>query len=325
MAIISTERNSTALGPAITSVVENLHADRQRIKADRKDAALLNTEQTKAYRQQIEIANSQLKHLNDQIELLREKIMLQQDIVEKIEPLLSKGYISIFQHQQHKASKLEAQSELKSLLRQRGELSQQIATSEAKIRQLPLQLSARLSELDAQQSATNQSLARTEIDREIFVTAPEKGQVSAIHLKEGQSTEAGQALATLVPENSRLVARLLVKSNAIGFVKPGVKVALHLKAFPYQKFGIQKGIVKHVSHSALSSEEVAALLRQKQVEQEPLYQVEVDLQSQTITAYGRKEELRPGMAVEADLLLDRRHLVEWLFEPLLGARERWKG
>jgi hypothetical protein len=30
------------------------------------------------------------------------------------------------------------------------------------------------------------------------------------------------------------------------------------------------------------------------------------------------------MTVEADMLLDRRTLFEWLFEPLFGARQRMK-
>jgi membrane fusion protein len=325
MARISADRNSTALGPAIANVTDILNVDRQRIYADIKDAALLNAEQVKAYRHQFDVGTSQLKHLDGQISLQREKVSLQQNLVEKIIPLLSKGYISAFQLQQHQAANLEAQVELKSLFRQRDEIRQQTATAKAKINQLPLQLSARLSELNAQKSAINQSLARAEVERELIVTAPEDGLVSVIHLKEGQPTESGQTLVTLVPKDSKLVARLLVKSNAIGFTKPGTQVALHLKAFPYQKFGIQRGVVKQVSHSALSSEEVMALLRQKQIEQEPLYRIDVDLQSQTIVAYGHKEYLRPGMVIEADLLVDRRHLVEWLFEPLLGAKERWNG
>ena len=34
------------------------------------------------------------------------------------------------------------------------------------------------------------------------------------------------------------------------------------------------------------------------------------------------EALQPGMQVEADIQLDRRRLIEWIFEPLLGLAGR---
>jgi len=49
---------------------------------------------------------------------------------------------------------------------------------------------------------------------------------------------------------------------------------------------------------------------------EPHYRVLVELDRQTVTAYGRPEQLRPGMALSADVLGDRRKLYEWVLEPL---------
>ena len=37
---------------------------------------------------------------------------------------------------------------------------------------------------------------------------------------------------------------------------------------------------------------------------------------------GREQALAPGMQLEADVLLDRRRLIEWIFEPLLGLASR---
>jgi membrane fusion protein len=55
---------------------------------------------------------------------------------------------------------------------------------------------------------------------------------------------------------------------------------------------------------------------------EPLYRIKARLDTQAIAAYGRLEPLQPGMQVEADILLDRRRLIEWIFEPLLGLAGR---
>jgi membrane fusion protein len=51
---------------------------------------------------------------------------------------------------------------------------------------------------------------------------------------------------------------------------------------------------------------------------EPLYRVLVELDQQTVSAYGRAEPLKPGMTVDADILLDQRRLIEWVLEPLYG-------
>ena len=55
---------------------------------------------------------------------------------------------------------------------------------------------------------------------------------------------------------------------------------------------------------------------------EPLYRIKARLDSQAVAAYGRFEPLQPGMQVEADILLDRRRLIEWIFEPILGLAGR---
>jgi membrane fusion protein len=55
---------------------------------------------------------------------------------------------------------------------------------------------------------------------------------------------------------------------------------------------------------------------------EPLYRIRATLDAQSIDAYGRREPLQAGMQVEADVMLDRRRLIEWVFEPLLSLAGR---
>jgi membrane fusion protein len=55
---------------------------------------------------------------------------------------------------------------------------------------------------------------------------------------------------------------------------------------------------------------------------EPLYRITVTLNQQTVAAYGKAQTLSPGMQLEADVQLDRRRLIEWLFEPVLGIAGR---
>jgi membrane fusion protein len=74
--------------------------------------------------------------------------------------------------------------------------------------------------------------------------------------------------------------------------------------------------VLEVSRSATAASELTAMLGR--TISEPLYRVLVRLEQQTVSAYGKPEALKPGMTVDADILLDRRRLIEWVLEPLYG-------
>lgn len=57
----------------------------------------------------------------------------------------------------------------------------------------------------------------------------------------------------------------------------------------------------------------------------PLYRVQVKLDRQFVLAYGKDEPVKPGMALQADVLMDRRSLLEWVFEPLYGMAHHLMG
>ena len=57
---------------------------------------------------------------------------------------------------------------------------------------------------------------------------------------------------------------------------------------------------------------------------EPLYRITVALSSQTALAYGEAVALHPGMQVEADILIENRRLIEWMFDPLFTLTGKWR-
>jgi membrane fusion protein len=165
-------------------------------------------------------------------------------------------------------------------------------------------------------------MLENEAGRLSTVVATSSGTVSSLLIVAGQSVAPGDTLLAIVPDSSPLEAQLLVPSSAIGFVRVGTPVRIRYTAFPYQKFGIQSGAVTQVSRSALTPNEAGALGGEVMENRQLRYRVRVSLDRQSVLAYGKMERLLAGMTVEADLLLDRRTLLEWLIEPLLGARER---
>ncbi len=44
--------------------------------------------------------------------------------------------------------------------------------------------------------------------------------------------------------------------------------------------------------------------------------------TQSISAYGQSVPLQPGMTLSADIVLEERSLLSWLFEPIISLKGR---
>jgi membrane fusion protein len=135
----------------------------------------------------------------------------------------------------------------------------------------------------------------------------------------GQSIAADAPLATVLPKGSGLHVELLVPTRAIGFVKNGQDVVLRYDAFPYERFGQYHGRIVDIGRNVWSAGDRVGPLSVK----EPVYRVDVGLDTQVVSALGQDFALRPGMLVNADLLLEKRTIFEWVFEPVLKLKERF--
>lgn len=316
LAVVSTERQSLA-GDTAGTVMVQLRAQHVRLGIDLGDLSRLEAQQSTGLEQRVALLRAQLGALGAQCDLARQQAANNAALLARIAPLGAKGYISAFEVARQQAAKLETEAQVKALDRQLIELRQQLAATKDQRAQLPLTIASQRSALERQRAGIEQSMAQVEADRAAVLRAPQSGRVSAVLVTAGQPVSTGQALLAIVPSGSPLEAQLLIPSHAAGFVRPGQRVAIRYAAYAYQKFGLQVGTVQQVTQNALTQAEVGALLG-GQVPPEALYRVRVRLDRQHVTAYGRQQALKPGMTLEADLLLDRRHLLEWVFEPLYG-------
>lgn len=320
---LTTDQDSATLGQAHAAIGAALQAQRDRLQDDLTNQTSLTEQQHDALKTKLTLLRSQLAQLRGQLDLQSQQVASNQNLLRRIEPLEAKGYVSVFQIEQQKAALLDAQAQYKTLTRQQLDTQQQIEASQQLIAQLPLDDTSKRNETERQLASVTQSLAQNEIARGVVLRATGDGVISSILLKPGQQASAGQSLISILPAGSELQAQLLVPSRAVGFMTPGNAVVLRYQAFPYQKFGQQYGRITEISRSALTPSEVSVLTGQQA--QEPLYRVVVALNSQQVMAYGRPETVKPGMALDADILMERRRLMEWVFEPLYGLGHRFVG
>lgn len=320
---ISGEHDSAALGSTQALIGAQLRAQAKRFRAQLVDSQQAVEQQAAGLNAKLGLLQQQAAQIDGQIALEEKQVDSASGMLAKLRPLRAKGYVSAFQVEQQEATSLQMQSQVKALRRQQLDTRQQIEQVRQQLAQLPLDLAARQSAINHSISQNDQQLAQNELQRDAVLRAPTDGVVSTLLVKPGQQVSAEQPLLSMLPRGSVLQAQLLVPSSAIGFVERGNEVVMRYQAFPYQKFGQQYGRVINVSRSALSNDELVSVLGARA--RQPLYRVLVALQHQSINAYGKPEFLKPGMALDADIMLDRRSLWQWAFAPLYGLNRQLAG
>jgi membrane fusion protein len=324
LVLISGEKNSQAMGNTGAAVTASLALQEAALQAEVRGVDSLAAQQQDGLRRSEVLLNRELDQFARQLELIHQQSAGYVASLERIRPLVRKGYVSQLQVQQQESQVLESQAQIEALMRQKLDTERQLSDVRRELAQLPTNSENKRSELHRQHAQLQQAMLENEAGRLVTVVATRAGTVSSLLTVAGQSVSAGEALLAVVPTASPLEAHLLVPSSAIGFVRVGTQVRLHYAAFPYQKFGIQTGHVTRVSRSALTASEVAATGGEVTESRQARYRVRVALDRQDIFVYGKTERLLAGMAVEADMLLDQRALLEWLLEPLFGAHQRLK-
>ncbi len=253
--------------------------------------------------------------------LQQRRLGLARESVARLEALQKEQFISPAQVQTKTEELLALQTQAQSLERQRAALAREREELEGERRGLPLLARGAASDLQRELATLSRETVEQDATREIVMRAPHAGSVSAVLAEPGQSVTASAALATLVPQGTRLLAHLYAPSGAVGFVRPGHQVRLRYEAYPYQKYGQQTGQVLQVSRVPLAPTEMAALsLPAADRPGEPMFRITVQIDD----AAGPEmpQPLMAGMRLQADVLLERRRLVEWLFEPLIALRQR---
>ena len=230
------------------------------------------------------------------------------------------GFLSPAALDRERDAALDHQSRLEQMRRARLALARELSSMQFEADASRARANAQLAALDQQRASLDQERIERDLQYHAVIVAPTSGIVTTVLVEPGQMVMAGTSLATLIPAHSTLEGHLYSPSRSIGFVRAGQEVLLRYLAYPHQKFGMYKASVTSVSRNPMLPGELG--FTPADGSREPVYRIKVALDGQSIRAYGQLEALQPGMQVEADILLDRRRLIEWIFEPLLSLAGR---
>jgi membrane fusion protein len=265
---------------------------------------------------QIHNTQAQLLQAKNQRSLLNERLALSQSKLDDTLVLITKGFVSEREYQELQDRHLTMKQQTEDIQAQVLTQIEQLSQLNFQVEQLPLQYEETIGLLQSKLAGLSQQISQTDAQRGLDVRSNRTGKITNLLLKPGMMTQVNRPLMTILPEGATLEAVLFVPTRAYGFVRSGQKTRIRYQAFPYQRFGIYLGEIVEVSQSVILPNETTLPV----TFQEPVYQVVVTLNEQGAKAYGTEVPLQSGMLLEADIMVDKRTLFEWLFEPIYSIK-----
>jgi membrane fusion protein len=257
-----------------------------------------------------------LTQLDQQMTVQHARIAIMEKMVEAGAQLRVKGLVSEVDQKHREETLLEQQQALISLRQQSTTRQGQLSESRFNLAQLPFVQGEKLQSLRNELSSTEQRVAEVNGRSAYIVRAPVGGRISLLQASVGQAADPRRLELQIVPGDSELQAQLFIPVRAIGFVEVGQDVRILFDSFPYQRFGTYHGRITKVSQTVLLASDVQSPVELK----EPAYAATVALDRPDVTANGKRIPLQPDMSLKADIILEKRTLVDWIFAPLRHLR-----
>lgn len=318
LAVISTERGSLEIPDANGQAI---HFLKERL--DSLNTELISQNKLNALRKQDIIdrrsnLSDELQQLDSAINTTRVRIENAQNESKKFEELTDSGFAASSDVYRRQDVWMELRGRLQVLKRDRIALLGRQQANAAELASSELASESRQETLKRRIIELKQKRAEYQTNDEIVITAPTNGIVTTLLVQPGQQTHRDSPLLSIIPGGALLEARLLVPSHAIGFIAPGQNVSLRYEAFPFQRFGHYRGSVDSIARTLLLPGDIDIPTPLSS----PAYLVTVTLEQQSVFAYEKEFPLQAGMALEGNVLLDRRTILQWMFDPLLSLGKR---
>jgi membrane fusion protein len=316
--VVGTRRLGTQGEGVDASILEGLKAKHaataERIEIEQRSAA----EQRRSLSDALAALEADVVTLTDALKTQRQRLQVAHDEVEAVRSTVAQGYTSMTEFRRRQDAELAQRQAATEIYRQIAAKVVEVRAKRYALTELDAKTADNLAVLRAAMADADTGLAEAQAKQGYVVTAPIAGRITNLQAWIGMGTEVGVPLLSIVPDQAPLEVSLLVPARAAGFIARGQTVHVAFDAFPFQRFGLYGGTIVSMSDAVLKPSETAGPMTVK----EASYRATARLDRQTITAYDHEMPLRPGMSLKADIVIDRRSLIQWLFDPLLSARGR---
>ncbi|AAZ27185.1 HlyD family efflux transporter periplasmic adaptor subunit [Colwellia psychrerythraea] len=319
--IIVQQNNSNGIDLS-TQLAEQLNAQANLLIDEiSQHQTLKKQELSNLYAQNMALDNEKIA-LEDQLELADEKLTLLTEQQLDFNQLNKSGYLSNLENDRQQQALLEAKQEKQNIARLLLQHQNQLNQIAFNIKNIPQQYTLRINNLKRQQADLQRQLVQVASNYKYTITASNNGVVTGVQVVEGETLSQSKAqskpLLHILPEGSELIAELLLPTRSAGFIQVGNNTRLRFDAFPYQRFGFINSEIIRIDQTLITPSEIQLPIAL----QEPVYRLRAKLNQQQMKAFGKSFDLKSGMLFEADIMLEKRSLIEWLLEPIYSLRGR---
>lgn len=307
-----------------SSVLADRSADRQSYESQKRssEARLAILEGQYRIRQRADSAEERrlqlrVAFLERQVASKRRRLGLLREIADSSAAGASRGSIGRFE-----ASRLEFDArslgeELEGAELELAEVQADIVRldSDRRQRDLDQQEARRALEETIETAAIRAGSLRSDLanitDSGVVLNAPCTGTLIRLRVKSpGSVVQEGAVLGEVACRGERLQGELEVPESGVPFIQPGQAVKLRFDAFPYQRYGVRFGSVRWLGPAGI---QVGA--------DSSAFRALVDLKDSAIRVRGQMRPLLAGMGGEADIVVGRRSLASYAFEPIRALKE----
>ncbi len=276
--------------------------------------------ESKATREEARSLADRAAYLDQMLVLKREQLTLTKEQSERAKKLAEQGLASVNERADAQIRHSQAVMELEQLEADRSangsaieKLHDTEAAKSAEFHEEERVLEEKISQARIRIAALSGGAPSARGDgpgNELAVASPCDGTILGVTARRaGAVVREGDVLAEVACSAETLQAELSLPQGGLARIHPGQSVRLLLEAFPYQRYGVRGGRIRWASPAGVGTGETAT------------FPVLVDLDEQAVVTDGERKPLLAGMRGTARVVVGRRTLVEYAFEPLRRLRE----
>ncbi|QHG64657.1 HlyD family type I secretion periplasmic adaptor subunit [Pseudomonas putida] len=298
----------TSLAPRIPQATAQQQAAAQRWLEGQYQELRTSLQQADA---EIAQRSAEIRSAQARADALQQLLVITRQLTADYQQLFSESAVAKHTYLEKEQARLEEEREL-AIQRSRIEelVAARLAAQHrregviAQLRRAMLDLHA---EAERQIATLSQELYKAEQRHRLrALTSPVDGTVQqlAIHTQGGVVTPA-QTLMVIVPSDQPVEVEVQIENKDIGFVRAGQAVEVKVETFTFTKYGVVPGVVQSVSNDAVEDERRGWV-----------YNARIQLELSSLRVGDKDMPLAPGMAVRAELIIDKRKVISYFLSPL---------
>ena len=242
---------------------------------------------------------------------LEQTLPLMQQQLEARTELAEKGYFSKIRLLEFEQLRVEHIQNIEIQHSNANRASAAIRNLDAQIRRLHDSFGrgaiAEIAEAEGQSAMASAELQKS-IKRSEFenIRSPVDGTVQQLTLTTiGGVVQPAEPIMVIVPDDEAVQVSAQILNKDIGFIFEGQPVRVKIEAFNFTDFGLIEGVVDNISRDAIADENLGLV-----------YDARITLNKRHLIVNGRRQEIGPGLQVQAEIKTGERRIIEYLLSPI---------